>query len=379
MLKKKSAKHSIINHLVDRVHGDLDVSGVGAGGSGSLNSHGSQLPVAVIKLASEETLVVVGQSVVVRLINVETGESLSDLVSVGPLHGGLVAELDKSAGSGINHLSSVRQLALEGLVLTVVGDHQSAVVVDDPVVVPLVAVDTQLRVLVLSSAVESVTVQSDGNGVGTGGLASEHLVQVVVGPLVVGNVVRSAVRVNGAGLELLLAVVVLPGDVVVVVLSLVADGVGSSVRQSQTAVVNTHVLVLSLGGRRVVVDNVQVALDVDKHIDSLQGSAVDVLLLAKVQVVAVSLHGEVSVVVVSLGVHLVQVVRVGPLVVGVVVVVDRVVVIVVTVVAVVVLGEDRGNEGEGGDRELHSGSEVVVDVVQVRNCRCLYNVLRLAW
>lgn len=322
-----------------------------ASGSGSLNSHGSELPVAVIESASKEALVVVGQSVVVVVINVEAGETLSNLVLVGPSHGGLVTELDKSAGVGVDHLASVRELDLEGVLSWVVRDHQSTVVVDDSLVVPLVTVDTELRVLVLGSAVHSVTVEGDSNGVGTRRRASKDLVGVIVGSLVVRKVVRLAVGVNGASLELLLAVVVLPRDSVVVAESLVANGVGSSIRQGQSTIINTDVSVLSGVGRAVVVDNVQITLDVDKDVDSLERSTVDVLVLAKVQVSSVGLHGQVSVVLLS--VHLVHVVRLGPLVVGLVHVPGRVLVIPVTVV--VVLGQSRGNESKGGDGEFHGG------------------------
>ena len=337
--------------------------------SGNLNSHGSELPVAIIKSASKEALVVVGQSVVVVVVNVEAGETVSNLVLVSPSHGGLVTELDESAGVGVDHLASVRELGLEGVVSVVARDHQSAVVVDDSLVVPLVTVDTESGVLVLGSAVHSVTVEGDSNGVGTRLRASEDLIGVIVRSLVVRDVVSSAVGVNGASLELLLAVVVLPGDSVVVVESLVANGVGSSIRQGQSTIVNTNVPVLSVIGGVVVVDNVQITLDVDKDVDGLERVTVDILVLAKVQVSSVGLHGQVSVVPVSLGVHLVHVVRVGPLVVGLVkvpggvlvipvvtVVPGRVVIPVVTiVVTVVVVGQSSGNESEGGDREFHGG------------------------
>lgn len=295
-------------HLVDRIHGDLDVSGVGASGSSSLNSHGPELPVAIIQLTSKEALVLVSQSVVRLVVNVEASETVADLVSVSPLHGGLVSELDESTGVGVDHLTPVGELGQEGVVSLVIGDHQSTVVVDNPLVVPLITVDTKTRVLVLGSAVKSVTVQANRNGVGTRGSTGEHLVSVVAGSLIVRNVVSISVRVNGTGQELLLAVVMLPGDSVVVVESLVANGIGSSVRQCQSTVVNTNV-VLPSASRVVVVDNVNITLNVDKDVDSLERCAVDVpVAVSKVQVPSVGLHGQISVVRVSLSVHLVHVV-----------------------------------------------------------------------
>lgn len=341
--KKKKKKPDESRLLVEGLHGDLNVLRVDTGSGSSLNSSGPELPHAVLDLTGNEALVLVGESVIsVR----KAGQTVSDLVSVSESHGSLVAELDESS-LVINELATVRELALELVqvaVASVVDKHETAVILDDSGVPELLVVgNSELGVLVSSKTVLSGTVQRNGDGLRARSSTSIHLVEVVGRPLVVRNIVGIAVLINGAGLELLL-VVVSPRDTVITK-SLDVDVVVSSGRQGEPAVVNADV---SSGG--VGTSNVQITGDIDENIDLSKRRTIDVSGVTKVEVSAVGSHGNVTIV--SLSSHVVDVVRLGPLV-------QRLVntgkgVSTVVGVLLTLFGKSQGgNEGEGGGGKLH--------------------------